>query len=213
MGGFSSHRKGNLDVEVKAGVVKEIVKKIDGMSGQAHAVEQRIEEPIDELNQTNVSPEIKLPKIIEEETANDKPSPQTPPQRHLNERGIKLGDEISANTASQGSYSDSDDDFPALNSPSKHCSHSHSRSPSSSSSSDPFYIRTPKSSSNTSFTPQESFSQDRDIIYGGTSLLNVPIDGTKWNWNGKQWIGTRAVPVAIHQEEMEFAGIQMRRTN
>ena len=85
---------------------------------------------------------------------------------------------------------------------------------SSFSNSEPFYITTPTTPP-TPLTPQTSF-QSPNIIYGGTSLLNVPIDGTKWNWDGAQWIGTPAAPsraVSMEdgdEEEEEFAFRRIR---
>jgi hypothetical protein len=82
------------------------------------------------------------------------------------------------------------------------------------SNSDPFYITTPTTPL-TPLTPQTSFPSPNNIIYGGTSLLNVPIDGAKWNWDGAQWIGTlgapgRVVGVEDDEEEEEFAFRRIR---
>jgi hypothetical protein len=158
---------------------------------------------------TDLSPQSKIFKFINHGGSTAKPAPQTPPQRHFNKSNTEIRDRTSTEITSRSSIyssssSSSSSSFHQTDSPHKHGSHS------SSSSTDPFYIQTPKLS-NASFNPYDAFSQSEDVIYGGTSLLDVPIDGTEWNWNGKRWIGIRAVHVAGLQEEMDFAGLQMRR--
>jgi hypothetical protein len=134
-------------------------------------------------------------KSIVQATTKSQTPPQTPPQRQLN----------ATSTAPSGSAGDY--------TPSIYSSSSSSHY-STSSYSDSFYISTSTSQPTTPLTPQTSFSSNPNagVIYGGTSLLHAPIDGTKWNWDGAQWVGTRTVFAAIVEEDddEEFSFRRMR---